>query len=226
MGNIYFYCLHSLLASTIEVTNGGPMNNKFFLGLTFYPENSFSRSIDNFRSRFDTKYSSNPYLHLPIVPPFEIELSEVRELKQELLEELESFYFENTANHSLHFSGMNVHEYKKNKILYLNPIFDEELALCQESVFSICQSYVSEREKKMKLNTKTFLTIGRFQDEMELHQSIIQAKKEFQEFTSLFFQSICLFTKNNGNWYREADLVSFEKPDQTFLHSPQAPSIL
>lgn len=202
------------------------MNTKLFLGLTFYPDNSFSRNIDSFRSRFDTKYQSNPYLHLPIVPPFEIDVTEVKKLQQELVEELESFYFENTAHHLLRFNGLDVHEYKKNKILYLNPIIDEELSLCQESVFAICQSYIFDREKRMKDNTKTFLTIGRFQDSPDLHCSIEQAKKEFQEFTALAYQSICLFSKNNGIWYREADLVTFEKPDVSFLQTTQASPIL
>jgi hypothetical protein len=198
------------------------MNTKFFLGLTFYPDNSFSKNIESFRSRFDTKYQTNPYLHLPIVPPFEIEVTEVKKLQQELVEELESFFFENTANHVLKFAGLDVHEYKKNKILYLNPIIEEELALCQESVFAICQSYISDREKKMKEDKKTFLTIGRFQDSPDLHLSIDQARREFQEFTALAYQSICLFSKNNGTWYREADLVTFEKPDVSFLQSTVA----
>lgn len=199
------------------------MNTKYFLGLTFYPDNSFSKSIESFRSRFDDKYRTNPSLHLPIVPPFEIEVTEAKKLQQELIEELESFYFENTANHVLKFTGLDVHEYKKNKILFLNPVIDEELALCQESVFAICQSYIQEREKKMKDTKKTFLTIGRFQDPIELHASIDLAKKEFQEFTALAFQSICLFSKNNGIWYQEADLVSFDKPDLSFLHSTNSP---
>lgn len=198
------------------------MNTKFFLGLTFYPDNSFSKNIESFRSRFDCKYQSNPYLHLPIVPPFEIEVTDVKKLQQELVEELESFFFENTAHHVLKFSGLDVHEYKKNKILYLNPIIEEELALCQESVFAICQSYINDREKKMKEDKKTFLTIGRFQDSPDLHLSIDQARREFQEFTSLAYQSICLFSKNNGTWYREADLVTFEKPDVSFLQSTVA----
>ena len=194
------------------------MNTKYFLGLTFYPDNSFSKSIESFRSRYDSKYQTTPYLHLPIVPPFEVEVTEAKKLQQELVEELESFYFENTANHILKFAGLDVHEYKKNKILYLNPIIDEELALCQESVFEICQSYITDREKKMK-DKKTFLTIGRYTDPFDLHASIELAKKEFPEFTALAFQSICLFSKNNGIWYREADLVTFEKPDVSFLQS-------
>lgn len=195
------------------------MNTKYFLGLTFYPDNSFSKTIENFRSRFDAKYLTNPNLHLAIVPPFEIEVTETKKLKEELVEELESFYFENTADHILKFSGIDVHEYKKNKILYLNPVIDEELALCQESVFAICQSYITEREKKMKDSQKTFLTIGRYHDLFELHSGIELAKTEFQEFTTLAYKSICLFSKNNGIWYQEADLVSFKKPDMSFLQS-------
>lgn len=198
------------------------MNTKYFLGLTFYPDNSFSKNIESFRSRFDPKYQSNPSLHLPIVAPFEVEVTSTKDLRQELVEELESFFFQNTANHSMKFSGIDVHEYKKNKILYLSPALDEEFSLCQESLFAICQSYITDREKKMKDSKKTFLTIGRYQDSPDLHLSIEMAKKEFHEFTALAFQSICLFSKNNGIWYREADLVTFEKPDVSFLHSTVA----
>lgn len=191
------------------------MLTKLFVGLTFYAENSFSKNITSFRSRFDSKYQTNPYLHLPIVPPFEVEVTQLKTLKDELIEELESFYFENTTNHSMKFTGLNVHEYKKNKILYLNPTLDEELTLCQESLFSICKSYV-DRNKRMK-DGKTFLTIGRCQEVFELHSAIELAQKEFHEFTSLPFESICLFSKNNGVWYREADLVSFERPETNLL---------
>lgn len=198
------------------------MNTKYFLGLTFYPDNSFSKNIESFRSRFDPKYQTNPCLHLPIVPPFEVDVTSTKELQQELVEELESFFFENTANHTMKFSGLDVHEYKKNKILYLSPAPDEEFSLCQESLFAICQSYISDREKKMKDSKKTFLTIGRYHDSPDLHLSIEMAKKEFHEFTALAYQSICLFSKNNGIWYREADLVTFEKPDVSFLLSTVA----
>jgi len=194
------------------------MVTKLFVGLTFFSDNSFAKNIESYRKRFDSKYQTNPYLHLPIVPPFEIEVTEVKKLKDELVEELESFYFENTEHHVVDFTGMDVHEYKKNKILYLNPLIGEELSLCQESLFSICQSYITDREKKMK-DSKTFLTIGRYHDSPDLHSSIDLARQEFQEFTSLPFESICLFSKNNGIWYREADLVSFDKPANTFLQS-------
>jgi hypothetical protein len=194
------------------------MLTKLFVGLTFYSDNSLAKKIESYRSRFDEKFQTNPYLHLPIVPPFEIEVTEVKKLQQELVEELESFYFENTEHHLLNFTGLDVHEYKKNKILYLNPLIEEELSLCQESLFSICQSYITDREKKMK-DSKTFLTIGRYHDSFDLHSSIDLAKKEFQEFTALPFESVCLFSKNNGTWYREADLISFDRPSNTFLQS-------
>lgn len=194
------------------------MSTKLFVGLTFFPENSFAKKIENFRKRYDPKFQTNPYLHLPIVPPFEIEVTDLKKLKQELVEEVESFYFENTSNHSMPFTGMDVHEYKKQKLLYLNPTFDSELSYCQESLFSICQSYIADRAKRMK-DKKSFLTIGRFQDTLEMHAAIEQAQREFQEFTSLPFESISLFSKNNGIWYREAALVSFEKPADTLLHS-------
>lgn len=198
---------------------GGPLNTKLFLGLTFFSDNSFAKQIESFRSRFDEKYQANPYLHLPLVPPFEVDVTDAKKLKGELIEELESFYFDNLKHHTLKFTGLDVHEYKKKKILFLNPVIEEELHLCQESLLSICQSYINEREKKIKDTKKPFLTIGRFHETGDLHMSIDLAKQEFHEFTALPFRSICLFSKNNGIWYREADLVSFEKPTDTFLHS-------
>jgi 2'-5' RNA ligase len=195
------------------------MTVKFFVGLTFYSDNSFAKTIQNFRSRFDEKYQSIPSLHLALVPPFEIEAGHIRNLKNELIEELESFYYENLSHHVLHFTGMDVHEYKKNKLLYLNPVIDDELVCCQESLQAICQSYITDREKKINEAKKSFLSIGRFQDSGELHLAIDLARKEFLEFTTLSFNSICLFSQKNGIWYREADLVTFEKPSDTFLHS-------
>lgn len=198
------------------------MNVKLFVGLTFFPENSFAKNIESFRSRFDSKFQNTPYLHLPIIPPFEVEVTEVKKLQQELVEEVESFFFENTANHTLKFTGIDVHEYKKNKLLYLNPVIEEELAFCQESLFSICQSYISDREKRIK-DKKTFLTIGRYNEILDLHLAIDLARKEFSEFTSLPFESISLFSKNNGMWYREAALMSFEKPEDTLLQTTPVP---
>ena len=196
------------------------MLTKLFVGLTFYSDNSFSKNIESFRSRFDSKYQSNPYLHLPLVPPFEMEANEVKTLKSELIEELESFYFENTSHHTMKFTGIDVHEYKKNKILYINPAIDEELTLCQESLFSICKSYV-DRNKRMK-DKKTFLTIGRYQEVFDLHSAIALAQREFHEFATLPFESICLFSKNNGTWYREADLITFDRPESSLLQNSQA----
>lgn len=195
------------------------MNTKLFLGLTFYPDNSFAKNIESFRTRFDSKYQSSPELYLPLIPPFEILSAEVKKLKLELVEEVESFFFENVTGHALQFTGLDVHEYRKQKILYLNPLIEDELSLLQESLFSICQSYITDREKKMKDSQKSFLTIGRYSEFLDLHSSIDQARREFQEFTALPYQSICLFSKNNGMWYREGDLISFEKPQDSLLQS-------
>ena len=104
------------------------MHTKLFVGLTFFPDTSFAKIVDNFRARFDDKYDSNSSLHLPIVPPFEVETSELKNIHLELTEELESFYFDNLANHALDFTGLDVEEHKKRKIVFMNPKIDEDLA--------------------------------------------------------------------------------------------------
>lgn len=195
---------------------------KYFVGLTFYPDNSFAKKIEHFRSRFDTKYNSNAIIHLPIVPSFEVPHADSKKLAGELVEELESFYFDNLEHHVLKFDNLDVQEYKKTFLLYLNPMIESELAFCQESLFSICQSYIVEREKKMKTDKKTFMTIGRFNSEIDLHHGLEHAKKEFENFSGLPFESICLFRQNNGIWYRESDLITFKRPTQEFLQSLEA----
>jgi len=145
---------------------------KVFLGLTFYSDNSFAKNIQQFRKRFDEKYPLISPLHLAIVPPFEIESSEIKSLSMELIEELDSFYFENLSHHS-----------------------------------------------KFKESQKTFLTIGRFQDGGSLHLGIEEAKKDFSEFSSLPFKSICMFTKTTANWSQETDLITFERPVEKFLQN-------
>lgn len=195
---------------------------KYFVGLTFYPDNSFAKKIEHFRSRFDPKYTSNAVVHLPIVPPFEVAHADSKKLQQELVEELESFYFDNLEHHVMKFSDFDVYDYKKNHILYINPMIDEDLSFCQESLFSICQSYINEREKKMKTDKKMFMTIGRFNSETDLHHGLDHAKKEFEHFTGLPFESICLFRQNHGIWYRESDLITFKRPTQEFLQSLEA----
>jgi hypothetical protein len=195
---------------------------KYFVGLTFYPDNSFAKKIEHFRTRFDTKYNTNSTIHLPIVPSFEIPHAEGKKLQQELVEELESFYFDNLEHHVLKFNDLDVHDYKKAHILYLNPMIDEDLSFCQESLFSICQSYIVEREKKMKSDKKSFMTIGRFNTETDLHHGLDHARREFEHFTGLPFESICLFRQNNGIWYRESDLITFKRPTEEFLQSLEA----
>jgi hypothetical protein len=200
------------------------MHTKLFVGLTFFPDTSFAKIIDSFRARYDDKYDSNPYLHLPIVPPFEVEPADLKNVQQELIEELESFYFENLEGHALDFSGLNVEEHKKRKIVFMSPKIDEDLGFCQESLFSICQSYINDREKKLKESSKkTYMTIARLHGDDELHSCLAQAQIEFQNFTALPFESICLFSKNNGIWYREADLITFERNSDPLLLSSRVP---
>lgn len=200
------------------------MHTKLFVGLTFFPDTSFAKTIDSFRARYDDKYDTNPYLHLPIVPPFEVEPSELKNVQQELIEELESFYFENLEGHALDFTGLDVEEHKKRKIVLLNPKMDEDLGFCQESLFSICQSYITDREKKLKeASKKTYMTIARLHGDEELHYCLAQAQLEFQNFAALPFESICLFLKNNGIWYREGDLITFERNSDPLLQSSRVP---
>lgn len=185
------------------------------MGLTFYEDATLAKKIQSYRSRFDEKYLTNPKLHIALVPPFELSHSNLKNLEKELVEELESFYFDHDQTHALEVTGLDVYDYRKTQMLYLNPVENTDLTHTEESLTSICQTYIEEREKRIK-QSKKFLTIGRFADHMSLHQGVSLAEKEFEELTPLPFQSISLFKKQNGIWYQATPLMEFKAPPQSF----------
>jgi len=185
------------------------MNTKLFLGLTLNGSSSFGRSIQSLRSRYDEWYRHDQSLFIALIPPFEILQMELKNFKMELAEELDSFFYENTANHRLTFTGIDAHEHKRLKVLSLKPLIDEDLALCQESLKEIAKNY--DVNKKIKDFRPPFLTLGQFQSDLELHQVISLAQKEITEFSSLPFESVALFQKKNNIWYRLEDLCLFDK---------------
>lgn len=182
---------------------------KIFVGLTFAEDNFFAKKIQSFRSRYDEKTLTNPSVYMPLVPPFEIPVAALKSLETEITEELESFFFGHEADQSVQFTGIDVHAHGKNSLLYLNPAEQTDLLHCEESLFEVCREHVEERERRPKPDKK-FLTIGRFHDPTSLHEAIRAAQVEFHDCTELPVQGICLFQKNQGVWYQQANLYDFQ----------------
>ncbi len=181
---------------------------KLFVGLNFDEGNHFAKKIQNYRMRFDEKVITNRSVYMPLIAPFEIPVTSLQSLQEEIREELESFFVpDQTLN--IGFTGIDVHSYSRKSILYLKPVPDEDLGYATESLHQICREHSESREHAPNKDDKGFLTIGRFSDPSSLHAAISVAQREFADCTALPLRGVCLFQKNNGVWYQQNDLHQF-----------------
>ncbi len=183
------------------------MLSKFFVGLSFKEDCNLSKKISSFRTRFDSKFLSNPVSHMSLLAPFEIERHNKESLIDELSEEIESFFFEHNTP-KLGFTGLDIFKAPKEFILYLNPHYSQDLKFCMESVQEICESYIP-RQVKYKKNPNQFLPLARFARAEELHQVVDIAREEFLRNSELPIASIVLFEKKFGLWVPERELMHF-----------------
>lgn len=192
------------------------MTQKLFVGLTFRADSTLSKKIDSFRRRFDPKYRSHAFPHMSMLAPFDVMEQDVNALKEELKEEIESFFFGHTESVKLGFKGVDILQTKKFNMLYLNPNYDATLEHCMELVLDICRSFIP-RNIKYKPNPKQFLPLGRFNalDPMDAVFDLV--KEEFSSNSELSIEGITLFRKKNGIWVSEDQLISFEESKESFL---------
>lgn len=186
------------------------MQVKLFVGLTFHEDNSFAKKIQSYRGRFDEKSVSNPSVHMPIVPPFEVPIAELDTLEEEIADEAENFFLGHADAPRVRFTGVDVHTHAKKSLLFLNPEEGSDLLHCEEALYALCREHVSDRDKRPKADKK-FLTIGRFPDALALHSGMAVAQVEFADCTDLPVKGLCLFRKHQGIWYQQHDLVRFEE---------------
>lgn len=192
------------------------MTEKLFVGLTFRTDSSLSKKIESFRRRFDPKYRSHSFPHMSMLAPFDIEGRDLAGLKEELKEEIESFFFGHDEPLRLGFTGVDILQNKKFNVLYLNPAYDANLDHCMELVHDICKAFIP-RNIKYKPNPKQFLPLGKFQaiDPMDAILDVV--KDEFSSNSELTITGISLYRKKNGVWSSEEQLISFNETKDSFL---------
>ena len=193
------------------------MNEKLFVGLTFRSDCNLSRKIDGFRKRFDPKYTQHSFPHMSMLAPFEVRKSDLDELKEQLKEELDTFYYGEQVAPILAFTGVNFIQTKKFNILYLNPDFTPDFEHCMELVQEICEGFIP-RNIKYKPNPKQFLPLGSFKESDPLFEVMDAIKEEFSSNSELTLTGISLFKKKFGVWHLEEQLISFGKTQDKFLH--------
>lgn len=192
------------------------MTEKLFVGLTFRADSILSKKIDSFRRRFDPKYRSHSFPHMSMLAPFDIESSNLKNLKEELKEEIESFFFGHDEPLKLGFKGVDVLQNKKHNLLYLNPNYDANLLHCMELVLDICKSFIP-RNIKYKPNPKQFLPLGRFNALDPMDTVLELVKEEFSSNGELTITGVDLFRKKSGVWNCEESLISFKETKDSFL---------
>lgn len=192
------------------------MNEKLFVGLNFRSDCILSKKIDGFRKRFDPKYTKASFPHMSMLAPFEIEARELSSLKDELKEELDTFFFGQDSPLKLSFTGVNFIQSKKHNILYLNPSYTADLEHCMELVQDICTSFLP-RNFKYKPNPKQFLPLGSFKESDPLSEVMSAIKDEFENNSELTITGISLYRKKHGVWMSEEKLISFKNTKDTFL---------
>lgn len=192
------------------------MTDKLFVGLTFRADSSLSKKIDSFKRRFDPKYRTHSFLHMSMLAPFEIEAWDLKVLKEELKEELESFFFGHNEPLKLGFTGVDILQSKKMNMLYLNPSYDANLEHCMELVNDICKAFIP-RNIKYRPNAKQFLPLGKFQAMDPMDAILDVVKSEFNSISELTITGIALYRKRNGVWSTEEQLMSFEETKDSFL---------
>ena len=192
------------------------MTQKLFVGLTFRADSSLSKKIDSFRRRFDPKYRSHSFPHMSMLAPFDIEARDLASLKEELKEEIESFFFGHDEPFRLGFTGVDILQSKKFNVLYLNPAYSANLDHCMELVHDICRVFIP-RNIKYKPNPKQFLPLGKFQAMDPMDAILDVVKDEFSSNSELTITGISLYRKKNGIWSEEESLISFDETKDSFL---------
>ncbi len=197
------------------------MTEKLFVGLTFRSDCTLSRKIDGFRKRFDPKYNMASFPHMSLLAPFEINKKDLNHCKDELKEELDTFFFGQDAPLKLSFTGVNFIQTRKSNVLYLNPAYTADLEFCMELVQDICTSLIP-RNIKYKPNPKQFLPLGSFKDSDPLIDVMDAIKAEFEDNSELTITGINLYRKKHGIWSVEETLVSFKNTKDSVLQYQRA----
>jgi hypothetical protein len=197
------------------------MNEKLFVGLTFRSDDILSKKVTGFRKRFDPNFTKASFPHMSLLAPFEINSKDLVRVKEELQEELDTFFFGQDSPLKLSFTGVNFVQTKKHNILYLNPNFSADLEHCMELIQDIAISHIP-RNVKYKPNPKQFLPLGCFKEDDPLAEVMDAIRSEFEENSDLTITGISLFRKKHGVWSAEEKLVSFQGTKESVLQFQRA----
>lgn len=183
-----------------------------FIGLVFDKNSEHLKKIDNFRRRYDQKYVNNPFNQLTIVPPFELEISrldQLKRIKEDLGELIDDHLFGNHFFSQIEFNGISFSSGRKS-IVGLTPKMNDEVEYLQESVFDYLLSEGAKFKKNK--NNRLIFPIGRFDFQTSIESIVEAAKVEFSSPFVLNSTSISIFHRQNCFWSLRESLFEFNQP--------------
>lgn len=182
------------------------MSQKIFIGVTFQ-DDYLTRKVDDFRKRFDPKFSQNKTLHMSLFAPFYIDDKNFKSLLEDLNDEIDNHFFDR-EHYQISFCGIDSLNYKKQEILHLRPYLEDDVNFCIEGLQQLVEDYGHRPTQK---KGRSFLTLGRFKDFFSIQMGIEAASTEFQLPIELAIASISVFVKTGDTWTEKYRLKTFEK---------------
>lgn len=185
---------------------------QFYIGLVFDSHSVHFQKIESFKKRYDTKFYSNPYIHLTLLPPFEKDFKNIEAYKKfvsNLNDIIESHLMGITEALQVEFNGINMWMGRKG-ILSLTPKLSLDYDHLRESLFEFLKEEGVKFKNTKELN-RIFMPIGRFEHSMELEASIEQAKMEFSSPFVLNTKCFTLFERSQFIWNQKENLYTFTK---------------
>lgn len=182
-----------------------------FIGLVFDNNSEHLKKIDNFRRRFDQKYSTNPYNQLTIIPPFELEVSRIDQLqriKDDIGELIDDHLLGNQFFSQIEFNGITFTSGRKSMI-GLTTKMNDEVSFLQESLVD----YLLSEGAKFKKNINSHLVypIARMDHMTPMEVIIDIAKIEFSSPFVLNSTSVSMFHRQNCIWTLRENLYQLNQ---------------
>lgn len=189
-----------------------------YFGLIFDSSSIHTKKIESFKQRYDSKFNSNPYVVLTILPPFEIELRNQESYKkffESLTDIVDSHLIGLNEIGQIQFNGLKFNMGKKG-ILTLTPKLSVDFEHLRESLHDFLKSEGVSFAKSKNINNAC-LPIGRFEYADQLESALEKAKEEFSLPFILQATSLVLFERNFHIWNYKQTIFEFNNNQLNYV---------
>lgn len=183
---------------------------EFVIGFSFKENSLHFQKVENFRKRYDSRYTQFSDLTLILIPTFTIDFKSREDEKkfiEDINEIIEGQFFGIEEVSSVEFNGISFTMGKK-RFLGLTPIISPEVLYTQEAITSYLKD-MGVSFKKTKNAFNPILALGRFETDVELAAGIEACKAEFSDAFVMQAEGIGLYYKGVSSWNMKKILFNF-----------------